>query len=470
MIIMKKIICTLSILSLLGSCSSDLLNTLPEADKVTSNFYKDASQIEQGVNGVYGSLQYTGQYKQGLLTIGEIPSDNTFDEVPANDNFTYGEFDFFTIQPTNSLIENAWKDNYVGIQQANIILNRIGSITDMSEGTKKTRIGEMKFLRALMYFNLVRIFGDVPLVTQETTDVNSYFGQSRTPANEVYNFVEGELKEAITLLPATAAQKGRATKGAALGILGRVLMTRNKFSEALPYLSQIDGLGYSLLSDVTKIFDVTNKNNAEIIFDVQFASGLNGNSEGSNAFQLFSPSGTVSGAKGHNLPTKEVYNLYSSADKRRNAYIGLTNNGVPYTKKLVKTSSAVDDGGSNVVVIRLADVYLMMAECYAQANDLTNANLYLNKIKTRAGITNVNLTSQQALLAEIDKERRLELIGEGHRWFDLVRTGKAVQVMTQYFAVTPGYSTATIDQHNLLMPVPQNQINTDPAIKQNPGY
>ncbi|WP_294199733.1 RagB/SusD family nutrient uptake outer membrane protein [uncultured Chryseobacterium sp.] len=467
---MKKIICTLSILSLLGSCSSDLLNTLPEADKVTSNFYKDASQIEQGVNGVYGSLQYTGQYKQGLLTIGEIPSDNTFDEVPANDNFTYGEFDFFTIQPTNSLIENAWKDNYVGIQQANIILNRIGSITDMSEGTKKTRIGEMKFLRALMYFNLVRIFGDVPLVTQETTDVNSYFGQSRTPANEVYNFVEGELKEAITLLPATAAQKGRATKGAALGILGRVLMTRNKFSEALPYLSQIDGLGYSLLSDVTKIFDVTNKNNAEIIFDVQFASGLNGNSEGSNAFQLFSPSGTVSGAKGHNLPTKEVYNLYSSADKRRNAYIGLTNNGVPYTKKLVKTSSAVDDGGSNVVVIRLADVYLMMAECYAQTNDLTNANLYLNKIKTRAGITNVNLTSQQALLAEIDKERRLELIGEGHRWFDLVRTGKAVQVMTQYFAVTPGYSTATIDQHNLLMPVPQNQINTDPAIKQNPGY
>ncbi len=470
MIIMKKIICTLSILSLLGSCSSDLLNTLPEADKVTSNFYKDASQIEQGVNGVYGSLQYTGQYKQGLLTIGEIPSDNTFDEVPANDNFTYGEFDFFTIQPTNSLIENAWKDNYVGIQQANIILNRIGSITDMSEGTRKTRIGEMKFLRALMYFNLVRIFGDVPLVTQETTDVNSYFGQSRTPANEVYNFVEGELKEAITLLPATAAQKGRATKGAAMGILGRVLMTRNKFSEALPYLSQIDGLGYSLLSDVTKIFDVTNKNNAEIIFDVQFASGLNGNSEGSNAFQLFSPSGTVSGAKGHNLPTKEVYNLYSSADKRRNAYIGLTNNGVPYTKKLVKTSSAVDDGGSNVVVIRLADVYLMMAECYAQANDLTNANLYLNKIKTRAGITNVNLTSQQALLAEIDKERRLELIGEGHRWFDLVRTGKAVQVMTQYFAVTPGYSTATIDQHNLLMPVPQNQINTDPAIKQNPGY
>lgn len=136
----------------------------------------------------------------------------------------------------------------------------------------------------------------------------------------------------------------------------------------------------------------------------------------------------------------------------------------------MKTSNVISDGGSNIVVLRLADVYLMMAECYSQANDFTNANLYLNKIKTRAGIANVNLTSQQTLLAEIDKERRLELVGEGHRWFDLVRTGKAVQVMTQYFAATPGYSTATLDQHNLLMPVPQGQINTDPAIKQNPGY
>lgn len=467
---MKKILTPVVILLLLQSCSSDLLNTSPEATKVTSQFYTDASQIEQGINAVYGTLQYTGQYQQAMLVIGEIPSDNTYDEVPANDSFTYGEFDFFTIQPNNSLIASTWKDHYIGIQQANIILNRIDAIQDMAQATKSSRIGEMKFLRALMYFNLVRVFGDVPLVTKETTNVNDYFGQGRTPVSEVYAFIEKELKEAIPLLPAATTQKGRVTKAAAMGILGKVLITENKYTDALPYLSQIEGLGYSLLSDVSKIFDVTNKNNAEIIFDVQFASGINGNSEGSPAFQLFSPSGTVAGAKGHNLPTKEIYNLYTGDDQRKSAYIGLTSNGIPYTKKIVKTSNVIADGGSNIVVLRLADVYLMIAECYAKANDLSNANVYLNKIKSRAGIASVNLVSQQALLAEIDKERRLELVGEGHRWFDLVRTGKAVQVMTQHFASTPGYSTATIDQHNLLMPVPQGQINTDPAIKQNPGY
>lgn len=467
---MKKILTPVVILLLLQSCSSDLLNTSPEATKVTSQFYTDASQIEQGINAVYGTLQYTGQYQQAMLVIGEIPSDNTYDEVPANDSFTYGEFDFFTIQPNNSLIASTWKDHYIGIQQANIILNRIDAIQDMAQATKSSRIGEMKFLRALMYFNLVRVFGDVPLVTKETTNVNDYFGQGRTPVSDVYAFIEKELKDAIPLLPAATTQKGRVTKAAAMGILGKVLITENKYSDALPYLSQIDGLGYSLLSDVSKIFDVTNKNNAEIIFDVQFASGINGNSEGSPAFQLFSPSGTVAGAKGHNLPTKEIYNLYAGNDQRKSAYIGLTSNGISYTKKIVKTSNVIADGGSNIVVLRLADVYLMMAECYAKANDLSNANGYLNKIKARAGVASVNLVSQQALLAEIDKERRLELVGEGHRWFDLVRTGKAVQVMTQHFASTPGYSTATIDQHNLLMPVPQGQINTDPAIKQNPGY
>lgn len=452
------------------SCSSDLLDVNPEAQKVSSQFYTTSAEIEQGVVSVYSSLQYTGQYQLGMPALGELPSDNTYDEVPANDAFTYGELDFFTIQPNNSLIASAWKDNYIGIQQANIILARIGKIPDMTDALKSSRTGEMKFLRALMYFNLVRIFGDVPLVLKETTNVNDYFGQPRTSVAEVYAAVETDLKEAINLLPSTATQKGRATKGAALGILGKVLLTQKKYTESLTYLNQVESLGYQLLTDVTKIFDVANENNSEIIFDVQFASGLNGNSEGSTAFQMFSPSGSVSGAKGHNLPTKEVYNLYSSGDTRRSAYIGLTSNGIPFSKKMVKTSNTIADGGSNFVVLRLADVFLMMAESYAEQNDFVNANIYLNKIKTRAGISAVNFSNKDLLLNEIDKERRLEFVGEGHRWFDLIRTGKAISVMTSHFTNNPGYSIAQINNHHLLMPVPQGQINTDPAIKQNPGY
>lgn len=467
---MKKLIITLFSLSFLVSCSSDLLDVNPEAQKVSSQFYTNSAEIEQGITSVYGSLQYTGQYQLGMPALGELPSDNTYDEVPANDAFTYGELDFFTIQPNNTLIASTWKDNYIGIQQANIILTRIDKIPDMTDALKNTRIGEMKFLRALMYFNLVRTFGDVPLVLKETTNVNDYFGQPRTPVAEVYAAIETDLKDAIDLLPNTKAQKGRVTKGAALGILGKVLLTEKKYAESLTYLSEIEGLGYQLLTDVSKIFDVANENNAEIIFDVQFASGLNGNSEGSSAFQMFSPSGSVSGAKGHNLPTKEVYNLYSTGDTRRSAYIGLTSSGIPFSKKLVKTSNTIADGGSNFVVLRLADVFLMMAECFAEQNNTVNANLYLNKIKTRAGIATVNLPTKDLLLNEIDRERRLEFVGEGHRWFDLIRTGKAISVMTTHFTNNQGYSTAQIKAHHLLMPVPQGQINTDPALKQNPGY
>lgn len=467
---MKKLIITLFSLSFLVSCSSDLLDVNPEAQKVSSQFYTNSAEIEQGITSVYGSLQYTGQYQLGMPALGELPSDNTYDEVPANDAFTYGELDFFTIQPNNTLIASTWKDNYIGIQQANIILTRIDKIPDMTDALKNTRIGEMKFLRALMYFNLVRTFGDVPLVLKETTNVNDYFGQPRTPVAEVYAAIETDLKDAIDLLPNTTAQKGRVTKGSALGILGKVLLTEKKYAESLTYLSQIEGLGYQLLTDVSKIFDVANENNAEIIFDVQFASGLNGNSEGSSAFQMFSPSGSVSGAKGHNLPTKEVYNLYFTGDTRRSAYIGLTSSGIPFSKKLVKTSNTIADGGSNFVVLRLADVFLMMAECFAEQNNTVNANLYLNKIKTRAGIATVNLSTKDLLLNEIDRERRLEFVGEGHRWFDLIRTGKAISVMTTHFTNNQGYSTAQIKAHHLLMPVPQGQINTDPALKQNPGY
>lgn len=466
---MKKLYIPLFSLLLLQSCSSDLLNTFPESIKQTDNFYKDEAQLEQGVNAVYASLQYVGQYQLAMPAIGEIPSDNTYDEVPANDSFTYGELDFFTVQPNNSLLASAWKDNYIGIQQANIVLNRIGNIA-MSPSSKNIRTGEVKFLRALMYFNMVRIFGDVPLVTKESVNVNDYFGQGRTSADSVYDFIESELKNAIPLLPNTTAQKGRVTKGAALGILGKVLISRNKYSEALPYLQQVEGLEYSLLTDTKKIFDVSNKNNSEIIFDVQFASGINGNSEGSQAYQMFSPSGFSPGAKGHNLPTKEVYNIFTEGDKRRDDYIGLTNNKVPYSKKLTKPSTAPTDGESNIVVLRLADVYLLMAECYAKANDITNSNLYVNKIKNRAGLASVNINDQAQLLDEIALERRKELVGEGHRWFDLVRTGKAIQVMTTHFKNTPGFGTAVIKPYNLIMPVPQNQINTDPAIKQNPGY
>ena len=457
-------------LSLLSSCSESLLDVNPQMQNTSNNFYQSEEQLDLGVTGAYSTLQLSGQYEISNLLLGELPSDNTWDEVPANDGGNCGQLDEFNMTSGNTITENSWRDNYIGIQQCNVVLNRIGGLADISETKKNTAIGEMKFLRGLMYFNLVRIFGDVPLVTKETENVNSYFGQGRTASTEVYKQIVSDLTEAASLLPEVASQKGRATKWAALGILGKVQLTLHDYAEARTCLQQVVSSGkYSLLSNPADIFSPTNKNNKEIIFDVQFASGMNGNTEGSDAYRYFSPSGSVKGGKGHSLPTKEVYNLFSDKDLRKKAYFTLSTGNMA-TGKMVQTSDVIEDGGNNVVVLRYADVLLMLAECYANEGDLTSACKYLNFIKQRAGIEEFTSVSNDAVLEEIATERRKELVNEGHRWFDLIRTDKAVEVMNAYFQSTVGYNGVTVTEDNLVQPIPQSQIDTDSSIKQNNNY
>lgn len=457
---------------LTSSCSESLLNLSPETNNVINNYFKNEEQIMKGVNAAYATLQYSGQYGIANYVLGELPSDNTWDEVPANDGGNYGQLDEFNMTSSNSIISDSWKHNYIGIQQCNVILNRIDGV-EMDEDNRRTAKGEMKFLRALMYFNLVRIFGDVPLTTKETVNTNDYFGQGRTDKTEVYKQIITDLEEAIDLLPEQTSEKGRASKGAAQGILGKVYLTLGDYENAKTVLQKIvTGKKYDLLNNPADIFDVNNKGNKEIIFDVQFQSDLNGNSEGSNAFMMFSPSGSVSGAKGHNLPTKEVYSLFADNDKRKNAYFRQTEVHVA-TNKLKQTSSVVADGGSNAVVLRYADVLLMLAECYAYGNgadDLSTANSYLKDIQRRAGITEKTFNDKNQLLDEIALERRKELVCEGHRWFDLIRTGKAIETMTAHFSNTPGYNGVTLNENNFVQPIPLSQIDTDSSLKQNSGY
>ncbi len=459
-------------LLLLTGCSENVLDLVPITERTLNNFYTNESQINSGVNGAYGLLQRQGQYGSSLIVLGEIPSDNTYSEVPANDGGNYGQLDLFSTIALNTVTDSTWKHSYMGIQQCNVILNRIQAV-EMAETVKNHRRGELLFIRALAYFNLVRIFGDVPLVINETTDVNAFFGQGRTAREAVYTQILADLEESVSLLPQTADRPGRATLGAALALQGKVFLTLKRYDEAIAALNQVLSLGYRLLPDPEEVFDPTNKNNQEMVFSVQFASGVNGNTEGSLAFQLFSPSGSVGGAKGHNLPTREMYQLYTAQDLRRQAYVGLTRSGVAFTRKFRQTATDPVDGGSNVAVLRYADVLLMIAECYneATARNAALAVQYLDMVRFRAGLTNATTTVDQAALrTAIALERRLEFIGEGHRWFDLIRTDQAIPVMNAYFARTPGYQNIRITENHLVQPIPQSQINADPATNQNTGY
>ncbi|PRY21928.1 putative outer membrane starch-binding protein [Spirosoma oryzae] len=468
---MKKIQLILPLLSsmlLLSACEDNLFQE-PQASKVLSNFLRNETESEEYVNAVYANLQASGLYGLYLPAAGEIQSDNTFDEVPANDDGIYGQLDQFTVIPSNGIVTAVWTQSYRAIQKANVVLNRIGSITYATDATRQSRIGEMKFIRALLYFNLVRLYGDVPLVTQETTDPNAYFGQGRAASSQVYDQIKKDLTEAISVLPATTSQPGRVVKTAAQTLLAKVYLTQKNYADAQTLLQAVVSSGqHTLLSSPSDVFSISNENNKEIIFAVQFASGVNGNTEGSTLFQQFSPSGTVSGAKGHNLPTKSLYALYTSADKRKSAYLTATSSGTPWSKKFTQPTTVITDGGSDVVVLRYADVLLMLAEVQNELGNTSGAATNLNLIRTRAGLDNTTATTQADLRTAIDLERRFELVGEGHRWFDLLRSGNAVSVMNNWFAANN--SQITITTNSLLLPIPQSQVNTDPSIKQNPGY
>ncbi len=465
----QKGLLSLLLLAMCWACEDDLFQN-PITDKAVDSFFSNEGEIESAVNGAYDALQQTGLYNLYLPAIGEIPSDNTFDEVPANDGGRYGELDEFKVITSNDVITDIWRDAYRGIQRTNVILNRIGDIDFASEQTKAARMGEMRFLRALLYFNLVRIYGDVPLVTEETVDPTTYFGQGRTPVEEVYRQIIQDLEEAVMLLPPLPDRPGRVIKTAGETLLAKVLMTRGDFFGAKEQLDQVVGAGiHHLQVHPADIFELENELNAEIIFAVQFASGINGNSEGSDAFVQFSPSGTVNGAKGHNLPNRDFIQLYEEQDLRKEAFVGVTDKGTPFCRKYKRPTTEPNDGESDWVVLRYADVLLLLAECENELGDLALAAKYLNEVRERAGVSPSTASGKDELEEAIELERRLELIGEGHRWFDLLRTGKAISTMNNWFAINTNLGI-TVEETDLLMPIPQNQIDTDPSLVQNPGY
>lgn len=453
---------------LFTSCENQLEQN-PITQRVTDNFYSNETEINSAVLGLYAKLQSQSLYQLYLPVIGEVPSDNSWEEVPNNDDGIFGQLDEFNSTPNSPILTGIWQASYDGIQRANIVLNRIDDISFADDAIKKARKGEMQFIRALLYFNMVRIWGDVPLVTEETTNPNDFFGQTRTPKADILAQIEKDLTDAIDNLPETPSDMGRAIKGSAQSLLGKFYLTLNRYSDAKTQLQAVVNSGkFKLLPNINDIFSINNENNVEIIFSVQFASGVNGNSEGSNAFSRFSPSGTVSNAKGNNLPTYALYNLYSDKDLRKGVYLDMTKNGIPYLKKLTSNPTNSNDGGSNWVVLRYADVVLMLAEVENQMNNMSTAIGLLNSIRSRAGLQNTLASTKDDVDKAIDVERRLELVGEGHRWFDLVRRGQAISTMNAYFSSTG--KNNSIDQHDLLFPVPQTVINTDPAINQNPDY
>lgn len=477
-------------LSMLSGCSTTFIDVKNPTAINTDDYFTDAISVKGAVNAAYSGLQANyspgGSGSASLFLFTMTPSD---DNGSGPDSQTTQDFDLFSVGPSNVNLVT-WSSFYRTIAKCNLVISRTPAV-QMDEALKARYIAEVKFIRALTYFNLVRIWGDVPLVTKEITEASEAYTYNRVSVDKVYEQIIQDLKDAETALPATftGTELGRATSGSAKAILGKVYLTRKDYALAATKLNEvITANTFSLLPNYTDIFPTTNEMNKEIIFAVRYTRG--GVGEGSAFMFTFVPTGSASDslvksgrAFGMNYVTPDLFNAFTPGDKRKFASIGLNylstdvNRKTPsyYIKKYVDILQPVEgDAENDFIVIRYADVLLMYAEALNELGKTSDAEPFINQTLTRAGLPAIAPgLSQTSFRLALEKERRLELCLEGHRWFDLLRTGRAIEVMNVHFtkySITGPKGVVTIGPNNLLFPLPLYDIQANPALTQNPGY
>lgn len=474
---LKRYISILAAALAVSSCGSSFVDITPQHVIPVGNYYETEADIRSALTGAYGNLR---EIYGGIWVYFELPSDNT--QVFTENEGAYGEFDWLTYRSTGG-VSGPWNQAYRAIAAVNIIIERIEGIT-ITEQLKNQYTGEAKFMRALMYFNLVRLFGDVPLVLKELTSEAEAYTYKRSAAADVYQQIEKDLLDAEALLPPkfTGANIGRATSGAARTLLGKVYLQQKKWEQAEAKLAEVVS-AYTFEPDLNKLFGPANDNNSEVIFSVQYMSG--GVGLGNSFAHAFAPqkSGTSVvglGAFSNNMGTQDLYDAFEAGDLRKTAYIGMFKDGANpkiyyWARKFVNNVPVLNDGANDWPVLRYSDALLMYAEALNQNNKTEEALTIISKTRVRAKLPALSgLTKSDTQLA-LEKERRLELCYEGHRWHDLIRWGKEVSTMeafkTKYQPIDPRLSNMSVTADRKLMPVPFRELNLNPLLlPQNPGY
>lgn len=473
---MKKTIYIAIMTLLFTACAEDdFVDVAPLNEINSENFFNTEEDYQAALLGAYDLLQTT--YLNTM--IGEIASDNTLaGGENANDVPAFQEIDDMIHTPVNDQLRNIWNWMYAGINRTNYIFE----FRDKTDFDGRANVlGQTAFLRAYYYFELVKFFGDVPMPIDERVQFGSSSDYPRVPQEQVYAQIESDLTFAIENLPLTQEQKGRVTQGAAQALLGKVYLYQDKFSEAAQVLEQVITSGqYSLYNDYMELFLTAGENSAESVFEVQYTD-LQGASF--DCFQCSEGNIAVgfNGIRGYsgpvyadgfsfNIPVQELVDAFEPNDARFPATIldidafiaeqdaeisyiqGYEHTGY-YNQKYIARQGEQFIGDTrltsskNYRAIRYSDVLLMAAEAIARSGgDEAKARGYLNQVRSRAGLPALD-SSGQGLVEDIWQERRVELAGEGHRFFDLVRTGQAAEAIS-------GFQTG---KHEVF-PIPQIEI------------
>ncbi|WP_194768242.1 RagB/SusD family nutrient uptake outer membrane protein [Tamlana sp. I1] len=501
----NKILSSIAVCSLLflgASCSEEFLAVEPKGTPLEDNYYKDADQAYSGLIAVYDVL---GKYSRGfenMITFFNAGSDDFFAAGGgATDGAGIHAIDDYSIDET-TIPNSYWNDYYAGIFRANVLLEKLPNVP-MDAALKARFTAETKALRAFYYFELVRMFGNVPLILAPIPPSDIYNLMQATPA-ETYAQIEMDLKEAEPGLPMQitnlADEAGRFSQGSVKALLGKVYLYQGKNSEAAAEFAAVNGTpgttsayGYKLVDDFASLWDINNKFNSEAIIEISHTDKSNadwgwwgaGNDEGNTVCIMVGPRGYVR-PDGSTAPdyvsgwsfNTVTQNLYDTmkGDPRFDATIldmkALKDAGEAdwapnyqdtgyFLKKFMPLNSETSTGGGatalnykqDTYAIRLADTYLMEAEALGGSG--ARAQALLDAVRARVGLPSTPVSMQA-----IAKERRIELAGEGHRWFDLVRTGNAASVLADR-----GFTAGK----NELLPIPLRELENT-QIVQNPNY
>ncbi len=442
-------------------CKDDFLDLAPVSNANVENFYKTAEDINNAVIAAY-------KFHKNIYAT-DFSSQSVLDEI-RSDNTTMVQIDVvdrFIRDSGKEWWGWSWDKSYRAIYLCNIAMEKATGVT-MDDGLRNRYIAEVRFLRAITYFELVRNFGDVPLVTETPASLEAEAVQiPRTPTSEVYSQIVNDLLFAEENLPLQYSEEeniGRATKGAAQGILGKVYLTLGQKEEAETVLREVVNSGvYQLLEDYAAVWDVNNDNSEEILFELQFKSTTDG-SPFPNNFASINAENIPGGGRGYNLATEDLVNAYESGDIRKELTMTSDLNGIYYTIKFSDPNMSVGfDSEKNFPILRYADVLLLLAEAIGESPEAYDL---INQVRQRAKLDPIGSASPGTFEEKLLQERRVELAFENHRWHDLLRFGVAIEVMNDHLAPLG----ITLNENDLLMPIPQTALVTNPRLEQNPGY
>lgn len=444
--------------------------------------YTTAEQAEALLATCYAN--FTGElFQLDYYVNGDMQSDDAYAGASGTE---FSQFDNYSIDATNKNVGRDWKYLYNMVSDCNTVIVYVPKITDvaLTDARKKEIVAEASFMRAWAYFDLVRIWGDVPLVLDVVTAINAenieevypLLYPDRETKENVYDQIILDLNTALEGVRTTAPNKGYVTKGAVNALLARVYATMEPkdYAKVIQYCDAVITGGYSLVSDYDYLWDYQHENCSESIFEVQYDGNWD-TGTGNWAVSMF----IGTGWKKFNTPSNDLVSAFDAEGDviRKNSSVKFedvtgswTDSNWPTTAYPFAYKIRDEASASNIILLRLADFILLKAEAMNELGQ-AGSEVLVNQIRSRVNLPAVAATTQDKMRLIIEKERRLELAFEGIRWFDLIRTGRAIEVMENVRGGSGQLLYAgKLQDYKLLWPIPQEQRDLNSKLTQNPGY